>query len=102
MADAIRVDYVDNDGIRRRVLLPREGLEPSEGVPVSVDTSQLYGHMPLEFRVRLAEALYARGLVEPQDFFRPGAHEQTRDAVLDVARYDALNIISLAKSMIAE
>ena len=100
MADAVKVDYVDERGIRRRVLLPKEGLDPAEGIPLSLDIAQLYSHMPPEFLVRLSEALFARGLVEPADFFKPGAHEQTRDAVLDVTRYDALSIISLAKQMI--
>jgi len=95
----ITKDYRGEDGIMRRVLLPHDDAVTSEGVPVSVDIGQLYPHAPPEFVARLSQALFDRGLIEPRDFLRPGAHELTRDAFLDVIREDALSIVSLAKSM---
>lgn len=83
----------------RRVLLPNDDALPSEGIPLSLDVGQLYAHMPVEFVARLVESLWARGLVEPDDFFKPGAHELCRDAVMDTVKFDALSIISLARSM---
>jgi|SRR5579864_88621 len=92
-------DYRDESGIMRRVLLPDDNALVSEGVPLSLDITQLYSHMPIEFVARLSQALWDRGLVEPTDFFKPGAHELCRDAVLDTVKFDALSIVSLARSM---
>jgi len=97
---AIKRDYRDESGIMRRVLIPNEDSNPAEGVPLSVDVGQLYQDVPHDFVVRLSNALFDRGLIEPSDFLRPGGHELTRDAFLDCVRQDALSIISLAKSMI--
>jgi hypothetical protein len=94
------IDYTDKDGLRQRALVPNNGVDPGEGVPLSLPIRDLYGHMPLEFQVRLSDALFNRGLVEPRDFLRPGAAELTRNAILDVCKHDALSIISLAKSLL--
>lgn len=96
----VKVDYRDDRGIMHRVLVPSEDAQREEGIPLSLDIERLYSHMPSEFVARLSVALFARGLVEPADFLKPGGHELTRDAVLDVVREDALSIISSAKSMI--
>lgn len=95
----IRRDYYDHEGIKRRVELPHKEANNEEGIPISLPIEQIFGHMNHEFLVRLSEALFAHGLVEPDDFFRPGAHELTRTAILDVARADALSIISLADQL---
>lgn len=92
-----RHDYRDKDGIQRRVLLPSEAVNPDEGIPVSLEVDQLYQHMPLEFRVKLVDELWAVGLVEPCDFLKPGAPEKTRAALLAVVKYDVLNIQTIAK-----
>lgn len=93
----ITVDYYDEDGIKRRVLVPDTDIPPREGIPLSLPVDKLYNSMPREFRVRLMEALWSRGLVEPADFFKPGAAELTRNAIMDTCKFDALDIISLAK-----
>jgi len=97
---SIKKDYRDESGIMHRVLLPHDDALVSEGIPISVEIRQLYDNAPLDFVVRLSNALWDRGLIEPSDFFKPGAHELTRDAFLSCVREDALSIISLAKSMI--
>lgn len=91
-------DYTDDNGVYRRVLLPDEYSFPSEGIPVSLPLEKLFSHMPPEFIAELSKALWNRGLVEPSDFFKPGAAELTRSALMDVLKHDALSIISLAKS----
>ena len=96
---AVIKDYTDADGVKHRVLVPNEDSIVEEGVPVSLDIRQLYSHMPPGFVAKLTEALWSRGLIEPADYFKPGAHELTRDAILDMVRFDALSIISLARSM---
>jgi hypothetical protein len=98
---AIKKDYRDSSGIMRRVLVPNDDANLSEGVPLSLDLERLYSDVPIGFVAKLSEALFNRGLIEPSDFMKPGAHELCRDAVMDVMREDALSIISLARSMLA-
>ena len=95
----IKKDYQDETGVWHRALLPDDRADPKEGVPLNVPVENLYPHMPHDFVARLSAALFARGLVEPPDYFKPGAHEQVADALLDVVKYDALNIIALARNM---
>jgi len=93
-----RIDYRDNDGIMRRVLVPTSGeAEPSEGVPVSLPVDYLYEHMPIEFRQRLMEALYTNGFIEPDDYLKAGAAERIRAAWLSVIKRDVLDIQQYAK-----
>lgn len=96
-----KVDYTDALGIPRRVLLPDEasGIDPSEGIPLSLDLDDLYAHMPPDFLRRLYTELWARGLVEPQDYLRPGAADLFMAALRAVVKYDALNAIALAKEV---
>lgn len=95
-ASLVPIDYRDEFGIMRRVLLPA-GASPQEGIPISLPVDELYGHMPIEFRQRLMEALWARELVEPRDFLRAGAAELIRSAWLSVVKYDVMDIQNLAK-----
>lgn len=96
----IKVDYRDERGIKRRSLIPYEGVDPTEGIPLSLPIEQVYPDMPDSFIVRLTDALFERGIVEPADYFRAGAPELVRGAILDVAKHDALTIISLAKTLL--
>lgn len=96
----IRKDYIDDDGLHCRVLVPSDDVPVNEGVPLHLDLVQIYNHMPMEFVVRLSNALYARGLIEPQDFMKPGAAELTRNALIDVTKHDALSIIGFAKQQL--
>jgi len=95
-----KVDYLDSNGIHRRVLLPNDDADANEGIPLSLPLESLFGHMPVSFQARLSSELFERGLVEPSDFFKPGAAELTRGAILSVCKHDALSIISLAKSLL--
>lgn len=93
-----RIDYVDREGIKRRVLLPADsGSPPDEGIPISVPVDALYGHMPLAFRIALVDALWAVDMIEFDDFLRPGAAQVVQAALLSVVRHDALDMIAFAK-----
>lgn len=95
-----RVDYRDAEGIQRRVLLPAGSLDdPAEGVPVSVPVDTLYLHMPLSFRISLIDALWAVGLVEPEDFLKLGAAQQVQAALISIVKHDAMSILALAKEV---
>lgn len=92
------VDYTDEHGIHRRVLLPKDfDGDPAEGIPVSLDLTHLYPHMPPDFHAWLTEELWARGLVEPKDFLTPAAPELIRAALFGAVRQDTLSIMALAK-----
>lgn len=95
-----RVDYLDAEGIKRRVILPSDdGLNPEEGIPVSVPVDTLYEHMPLEFRRDLVEALWNNGLIESIDFLRKDAPDKIRASLLSVVKHDTMDILALAKEM---
>jgi hypothetical protein len=92
------IEYRDSEGIMRRVIVPSDdGANPEEGIPVSLQVDLLYEHMPLPFRQRLTDALWAQGLIEPADYLRAGAAEKIRAAWLSVVRYDVLDIQNLAR-----
>lgn len=94
--DSSKVDYTDSNGIRRRVLLPHGITDHEEGIPVSLDADRLYLHCPVDFRRRLMEELWARDLIEPCDYKRPGAPELVRAAITAATKADTLDIITLA------
>ena len=90
-------DHVDTQGVPMRVLVPEESNDLGAGIPVSLDISQLYEHMPHEFVVEFTAALHAQGLVKPIDYFQPGASDRYKAAFLMVIRNDFLSIQALAK-----
>lgn len=96
---AIRLDYVDSDGFRRRVLVPDEHADPVEGIPVSVPVELLYQHMPLTFQAQLINELWAVGLIEPADYLKGDAMQKVRAALLSVVKRDTLDILNLAREM---
>lgn len=93
----IEQSYVDPAGIPRVTLLPTGEAEPSMGIPVSLDLAPLFGHMPESFQAELTTALHAVGLVKAADYFKPGASDLFRAAMLTVIKHDFLNVQALAK-----
>ncbi len=100
--NSTRIDYVDSEGIKRRVLVPvDDGARPEEGIPISLPVDELFSHMPLSFRQQLVEALWAVGLIEPADFSQRDAPERTRAALLSVVKHDTMDILNLAREMMS-
>lgn len=91
-----RKTYQDGSGISRTVLVPTGEADLKRGIPLSLDLSSLYGHMPDEFQRTLYEALHAQGLIEPTDYFKPGAAERYQRAIRTVIKHDFLDIQTLA------
>lgn len=94
--DFVRTDFTDNDGLKRRVLLPAGVTEYDEGIPLSVDADRLYMDCSINFRRRLVEELWARNLIEPCDYMKPGAAELVRAAISAATKADTLDILTLA------
>lgn len=87
-------------------VIQRELEQPeSDGQPVddlvdnAFDLSSLYEHMPPTFTEKLTNALHARGLVEPGDYFKAGAAQLFRSAMLGVIKKDFLSAQALAKKV---
>lgn len=98
ITDMVRVDFVDKNGIQRRVELPTGITDYNEGVPVSLDADRLYMHCSPDFRRKLVEELWARDLIEPCDFKRAGAPELIRAAIQACVKADTLDILTLANN----
>lgn len=92
-----RQSMVDGQGIPRVVLLPEGETDARMGIPVSLDLSPLFGHMPADWQREFYKALHARGLVEAKDFLKPTAAELFRSAMLSVIKHDFHNVQSLIK-----
>lgn len=97
LAGIVKAEYRDRDGIRRRVLIPATGGDPSEGIPISVPVDRLFSHCPVEWRRSLIDELWARGLVEAADFKRAGANELIQGALRSLIKHDTLSIIDFVK-----
>lgn len=93
----VTLDYTDKRGIKRRVLIPDYTVPPEEGIVISLQLDALYSDSPLAFVRRLTDEFWARGLIEPRDFFLPTALRDMQSALLAAHRYDAMNIQSLAQ-----
>lgn len=102
MSNLVERKYVDESGINRLVLVPANsnGIDLSEGIPISLDLDPLYEHLPLEFRVRLYNALWDRGLIKPHDFLAPDAPEKYMAAIRSIIKRDALDAVKLANEVI--
>lgn len=93
----VEKNYVDASGIPTRVLVPEGSTDLAAGIPVSLDISGAYAHMPPEWVRDFTVALHAQGLVTPQDYFGVGASDRYKAALLMVIRSDFLTLQALAK-----
>lgn len=95
---AISIDYLDTNNIKRRVLVPSKDVDPSEGIPLSLDVDRLFADAPLGFRQRLVAELWAQGLIEKADFLTDTAANRIRAALLAAIKGDTVEIINFARS----
>lgn len=89
--------YTNPDGVQSVVLVPEGSENLAAGIPVSLDISQLFEHMPKEFVVSFTAALHEQGLIKPADYFQAGASDRYKAALLMVIRNDFLSIQALAQ-----
>ena len=96
---SVDLDYMDDDGIKRRVRLPSNDVDPSEGIPLSLDVDRMpiFQECPLEFRRRLVAELWAQELVEPKDFIGLDKTDKIRRALLAAVKGDTMQIITFAQ-----
>lgn len=92
-----KAKYEDGSGIPRVVLIPPGVSDKSKGIPLSLDLTSLFGHMPAAFQKAFYQALHDQGLIEPKDFFKPGAADRYQRALRTVIKHDFLSIQKLAK-----
>lgn len=91
-----RKTFEDGSGVTRAVLVPQGETDVKAGIPLSLDLTPLYGHMPQEFQRDLYQALHAQGLVDPADYFKPGAADRYQAALRTMLKHDFLSIQALA------
>lgn len=91
-----RKTFTNDLGHPQVVLLPEGETDVKAGIPVSLDLSGLYAHMPESFLKALYDNLHAQGLIEAKDFFKPGASDRFRAAMLSVIRHDFLSVQTIA------
>lgn len=91
-----RKTYTDDTDIPRVVLVPPQETDLRKGIPLSLDLTPLFGHMPQAFQTAFYKALHAQGLIEPKDYFQRDAAERYRRALLSVIKHDFLSIQALA------
>jgi hypothetical protein len=88
------VDFEDEAGIKRRVLVTPTAQSPEEGRPLSLVLDGLIltqGASP-EFMKRLYNEFWALGLVTPADFLKRGAADQIAAALRAAYRLDVQSI----------
>lgn len=95
--EIVEKSFTDPAGIPRVALLPKGETNTSMGIPVSLDISPLYEHMPESWLRDFTIALHAQGLIRASDYFLPGASDRYKAALLMVIRADFLSIQALAK-----
>lgn len=92
-----KTSFTNDLGYPQVVFIPEGEKDLKAGIPISLDLTPLFGHMPESFQRELYKALHAQGLIEPVDFFKAGAADRYRRALLTVIKHDFLSIQSLAK-----
>lgn len=91
----VKVDYIDENGIQRRVLLKTEYESPEKGIPLDVYSvlNEFYADTNDNFRKVLYETLWAMGLIEPHHFQAPDARKKFRQALQSSLSRDATDAI---------
>jgi hypothetical protein len=93
----VEADFISSSGVPQRVLIPQGETNLATGIPVSLDLSPLYSHMPEDFLRELTKSCHAVGLVKPIDYLSPEAGQRFRAAMLSVIKRDFSNVMALAK-----
>ena len=93
---SIPVDYTDERGIKRRVLVPDYTVPPQEGIPLSLRLDEACEGFSDALLARLVDQLWAVGLIEPKDF-QPGTLRQMQSALMATIQVDVFKLLELAK-----
>lgn len=88
-----------NDAGLPGVFLSPEGIDPSEGIPIHLDLTPLYGHLPDDWQQQLYAALWARGLRLPADYLQPDAANRFKSALLHVIKHHFDAVQHLAREV---
>lgn len=89
------VKYRDDDGKLKQSIIPITADESEARLGIEVALSFPESYEPM--REQLEAALAARGIVTPDDLFKPGADDLIRQAIWQVTRLDIQTIKNLNK-----
>ncbi len=100
----IKIDIVDENGIKRRMGILNPHDDAKEGIPLDVfnDLSDYYGDMPESFRKALFSRLWDTGLIEPQNFLAGDATNKYRQALQLALKSDATNAVNFITKLNTE
>lgn len=89
-----KIDYVDNNGLRRRVLVKTEYDAPEKGIPIDVYELLLefYEDASTQFVRSLYERLWDMKIIERTDFMQPVNKAKIRQAINSTIRCDATDL----------
>ncbi len=95
----IQLEYIDQNGIHRRVKVSNRGDNPQIGIPVDVYDliDEMYTDMPDKLRVELCKQLWNRNLIESKDFHHPTAGKRVRESLIATYNLSAVNLIMYIK-----
>ena len=90
----VKVDYVDSNGLNRRVLLKNEYDNPQKGIPIDVyeTINELYSNATNEFKNGFYTRLWNMGLVEPHNFASNDAKTKVRQCLNASLACDATDL----------
>lgn len=93
------ITWVDKHGRNRVSLLPDNEGDAVEGIPLDVYDiiDHRYNEAPVEFRVELCKALYARGIIKPSDLQKPGAKKELMRAIQVASKVSANSLLKFIK-----
>lgn len=94
----IEQEYMNDDGIRRLVGLPKTSTPLDEGVPLSarLDEKLLERGCSVEFIKVLYNELWALGLIKPADYDTPSALNLITRALQAALKVDANSVRAIA------
>ena len=97
----IKKDYINQQGIQRRVWLLNTLDDPEQGMPADVfdDLDELYQDASQAFRDKLYSRLWQLNLIEPQDFQKSSAIKRYRQALQFAIKHDATDAIRHIKKL---
>lgn len=100
----IKIDYVDSEGIKRRVGVLNPHDDAKEGFPLDVynELSDYYGDMPETTKRAIFSRLWDFDLIEAQDFLASNAVSRYMQALKLALKSDATNAVNFITQLSLE
>lgn len=96
-----KIDYEDENGMKRRVILKNEYDNPSKGIPCDCYEllKEFYRDASTDFIQKLYSRLWEFGVIELQDFVKPENKSKVRQAINSTIASDATDLTRYVLAM---